>query len=89
MADNNDSTGIPAVPEPHATSVRLHDLAADMMAGELRDALMAAQDQLTAYANLRSAVSHVIVDADAGELRTPADIVRELRRALDAERTGG
>ncbi len=87
MAESNATTGVPAIPEPHATSVRLYDLAAEMMAGELRDALTAAQGQLTAYANLRSAVSHVITDADAGELRTPADIVSELRRALDAGRT--
>jgi hypothetical protein len=89
MADNDGTTEIPAIPEPHATSVRLYDLAADMVSGELRDALRAAQDQLHAYANLRSAVQHVIIDADAGELRTPTDIVRELRRALDAQRTGG
>ncbi len=69
--------------------MRLYDLASDMMAGELRDALVAAQGQLTTYATLRSAVSHVIIDADAGELRTPPDVVRELRRALDAQRTGG
>ncbi len=87
MAESNTTTGIPAVPEPYATAVRLHDLSAEMLAGELRDALRAAQDQLTAYANLRSAVSHVIIDTDGGELRTPVDIVRELRRALDAGRT--
>jgi hypothetical protein len=89
MAESNATTEIPAIPEPLATSVRLYDLAAEMMAGELRDALMAAQDQLTAYAALRSAVQHVIIDADAGELRTPTDIVRELRRALDVERMKG
>lgn len=54
-----------------------------MMAGELRDALRSALDQLTAYANLRSAVQHIIIDAEAGELRTP------VRRALDVERTKG
>ncbi len=68
--------------------MRLYELAADMVSGELRAALTAAQAQLNAYANLRSAVSHVIIDADAGELRTPVDIVRELRRALDAGREG-
>jgi hypothetical protein len=82
MADN-DNTGIPAIPEPQRTSVRLDDLVAD-----LRDTLTAAQDQLTAYAALRSAVQGIIIDAEAGALRTPVDIVRELRRALDAGREG-
>jgi hypothetical protein len=88
MAENEITTGIPAIPEPHATSVRLYDLAAPMMAGDLRDALRAAQDQLHAYAALRSAVQHVIFDSEGGALRTPVDIVRELRRALDATREG-
>ncbi len=83
MADSN-VTGIPAIPEPQRTSVKLDELVAD-----LRDTLTAAQDQLTAYAALRSAVQHVIIETDAGDLRTPADIVRELRRALDVERTEG
>jgi hypothetical protein len=82
MADN-DNTGIPSIPEPQRTSVRLDELAAD-----LRDVLQDAQDQLTAYATLRSAVSHVITDADAGELRTVVDVIRELRRALDVTREG-
>jgi hypothetical protein len=89
MAESNATTEIPPIPEPHATSVRLYDLVAPMMAGDLRDALRSALDQLHAYASLRSAVQHVIIDAEAGELRTPVDIIRELRRALDAERTGG
>jgi hypothetical protein len=89
MAENEINTGIPAIPEPLATSVRLYDLAADMMAGELRTALQDAQDQLHSYSRLRSAVSHVIIGAEAGALRTPVDIIRELRRALDVERTDG
>ncbi len=88
MAETTTTIDIPAVPEPYATAVRLDDLASEMMAGELRDALMAALEQLHAYAALRAATQHVIIDADAGELRTPADIVRELRRALDAGREG-
>jgi hypothetical protein len=83
MAENND-TGIPAIPEPQRTSVKLDGLVAD-----LRDTLTAAQEQLTAYAALRSAVQGIIIDTEAGALRTPVDIIRELRRALDAERTEG
>jgi hypothetical protein len=47
MADSNVNTEIPAIPEPHTTSVKLYELAADMMAGELRDALMAARTSFT------------------------------------------
>jgi hypothetical protein len=88
MAESNDNMGIPAIPEPHATSVRLYELSNEMASGELRDALRAAQDQLAAYATLRSNVSHVIIDAEAGELKTPVDLIRQLRNALDAGREG-
>jgi hypothetical protein len=89
MADTESNTEIPELPEPYVTSVKLYELATPMLAGDLRDALQAAQAQLHAYANLRSAVQHVVIDAEAGELRTPVDLVRELRAALDATRTGG
>lgn len=88
MAETTTTTQVPAVPEPYSSAVKLYDLAAGMVSGDLRDALTAALAQLHAYASLRAAINSVIVDADAGELRTPVDIVRELRAALDAGREG-
>ncbi len=89
MAVSEINTEIPAIPEPYATSGQLFDLGLNLPAGNVRDAIDAARGQLDAYASLRRAVSSVIIEAEAGALRTPVDIVRELRRALEAARTEG